>query len=203
MVEQALVNNKDLAKASVAVNRALYNANLAGANLIPAFSGSTQSSASKNVKTGGSSAVSHQGALNVSYTLDLWQRLADTADAAEWSHKATAEDLEATKLSLINSVVTTYYQIAYLNDAISTTEETIKYYNDISSIMQRRLSQGVADSASVDQAQQAVLNARNNLINYQTQRKTAEQTLRNLLNLKPEEVALKSVTHCTIQLVQV
>jgi len=187
VVEQALVNNKDLAKASVAVNRALYNANLAGANLIPAFSGSTQSSASKNVKTGGSSAVSHQGALNVSYTLDLWQRLADTADAAEWSHKATAEDLEATKLSLINSVVTTYYQIAYLNDAISTTEETIKYYNDISSIMQRRLSQGVADSASVDQAQQAVLNARNNLINYQTQRKTAEQTLRNLLNLKPEE----------------
>ena len=57
------------------------------------------------MKTGGSSTVSHQGALNVSYTLDLWQRLADTADAAEWSHKATAEDLEATKLSLINSVV--------------------------------------------------------------------------------------------------
>ena len=187
LVEQALVNNKDLAKASVAVNRALYNANLAGANLIPAFSGSTQSSASKNVKTGGNSTVSHQGALNVSYTLDLWQRLADTADAAEWTHKATTEDLESTKLSLINSVVTTYYQIAYLNDAISTTEETIKYYNDISSIMQRRLSQGIADSASVDQAQQAVLTARNNLINYQTQRKTAEQTLRNLLNLKPEE----------------
>lgn len=187
VVEQALINNKDLAKASVTVNRALYNANLAGAKLIPAFSGSTESSAGKNLKTGVNSSVSHQGTLNVSYTLDLWQRLADTADAAEWSHKATAEDLEATKLSLINSVVTTYYQIAYLNDAISTTEETIKYYNDISSIMQRRLSQGVADSASVDQAQQAVLNARNNLINYQTQRKTAEQTLRNLLNLKPEE----------------
>ena len=195
VVEQALVNNKDLAKASVAVNRALYNANLAGANLIPAFSGSTQSSASKNVKTGGNSTISHKGTLNVSYTLDLWKRLADTADAAEWSHKATAEDLEATKLSLINAVVTTYYQIAYLNDAISTTEETIKYYNDISSIMQRRLSQGVADSASVDQAQQAVLNARNNLINYQTQRKTAEQTLRNLLNLKPEEAINTNFPH--------
>ena len=34
--------------------------------------------------------------------------------------KLLAEDLEATKLSLINSVVTTYYQIVYLNDAIST-----------------------------------------------------------------------------------
>ncbi|OOF59378.1 toxin/drug exporter TdeA [Rodentibacter myodis] len=187
VVEQALLNNKDLAKAAVAVNRALYNANLVGADLVPAFNGSTSSGAQRRIDTGAGSTISHTGSLNVSYTLDLWRRLADTTDAAEWTHKATAEDLEATKLSLINSVVTTYYQIAYLNDAISTTEESIKYYNDISSIMQRRLSQGVADAASVDQAQQSVLTARNNLINYQTQRKTAEQTLRNLLNLKPEE----------------
>ena len=39
VVEQALANNKDLAKAAVSVNRALYSANLAGASLIPAFSG--------------------------------------------------------------------------------------------------------------------------------------------------------------------
>lgn len=195
VVEQALLNNKDLAKAAVAVNRALYNANLVGANLVPTFSGSTSSGAQRRIDTSAgmtasstsTSTVSHGGSLNVTYTLDLWRRLADSADAAEWTHKATTQDLEATKLSLINSVVTTYYQIAYLNDAISTTQESIKYYNDISNIMQRRLSQGVADAASVDQAQQSVLNARNSLINYQTQRKTAEQTLRNLLNLKPEE----------------
>ncbi|OOF54208.1 hypothetical protein BKK56_10070 [Rodentibacter genomosp. 2] len=187
VVEQALLNNKDLAKAAVAVNRALYNANLVGANLVPTFSGSTSSGAQRRIDTSASSTISHTGSLNVAYTLDLWRRLADSADAAEWTHKASAQDLEATKLSLINSVVTTYYQIAYLNDAISTTQESIKYYNDISNIMQRRLSQGVADAASVDQAQQSVLTARNNLINYQTQRKTAEQTLRNLLNLKPEE----------------
>ena len=186
VVEQALLNNKNLAKAAVSLNRALYSANLAGANLIPAFSGSTSSSASKNIKTGGNSTLSHKGSLNVSYTLDLWRRLADAADAAEWTHKATAEDLEATKLSLINSVVTTYYQIAYLNDAISATQDSIKYYTDISAIMQRRFNQGVADSASIDQAQQAVLTARNSLISYETQRKTAEQTLRNLLNLTPD-----------------
>lgn len=187
VVEQALLNNKNLAKAAIAVNRALYNANLVGANLVPSFSGATKSGAQRRIDTSANSAVSHSGSLNVSYTLDLWRRLADSADAAEWTHKATAQDLEATKLSLINSVVITYYQIAYLNDAIATTEESIKYYSDISNIMQRRLSQGVADSASVDQAQQSVLTARNSLITYQTQRKTAEQTLRNLLNLKPDE----------------
>lgn len=187
VVEQALINNKDLAKAAVAVNKALYNANLVGASLVPTFSGSGSAGAQRQIDTSASSTITRTGSLNVSYTLDLWRRLADSASAAEWTHKATAEDLAATRLSLINSVVTTYYQIAYLNDAIATTNDTIKYYTDIGNIMQTRLAQGIADAASVDQAQQAVLTARNNLINYQTQKKTAEQTLRNLLNLKPEE----------------
>lgn len=187
LVDQALANNKDLAKATLAVNIALYNANLIGANLVPAFSGNTTSSASKNIETGGHSVISHGGSLNVSYTLDLWRRLADATSAAEWAHSASQEDLASTRLTLINSVVATYYQLAYLNDAIATTESSIKYYQQISNIMRNRLKQGVADSASVDQAQQSVLTARNNLINYQTQRKTAEQTLRNLLNLKPTD----------------
>ena len=65
---------------------------------------------------------------------------------------------------------------------LAQPNETIKYYTDIGNIMQTRLAQGVADAVSVDQAQQAVLTARNNKLNFETQRKTAEQTLRNLLN---------------------
>jgi len=101
VVEQALINNKDLAKAAVAVNRALYSANLVGANLVPAFNGSTSSAAQRRVDTSANSTISHKGSLNVSYTLDLWQRLANAADAAEWSHKATAEDMESARLSCL------------------------------------------------------------------------------------------------------
>ncbi|HBO38613.1 MAG TPA: hypothetical protein DD638_08095 [Pasteurellaceae bacterium] len=187
IVEQALLNNKDLAKAAVAVNSALYNANLLGADLVPAFSGATESSANRNIRHRDNSTIRHGGSLSVSYTLDLWRRLADVASASEWEHQATQQDLESTRLSLINSVVTTYYEIAYLNDAISVSEDAVNYYLQINSIMQNRLQQGVADSASTDQAQQSVLTARNALIGYQTQKKVAEQTLRNLLNLKPNE----------------
>lgn len=187
LVEQALENNKDLAKAAIAVNTALYNANLIGVNLVPNFSGSVSSSASKNIHDGGSSVISHGGALNVSYTLDLWRRLADSASAAEWRHAASEQDLEAARISLINSVILTYYQLGYLNDAINTVNKTINYYSEINRIMQNKFRQGVADRASSDQAQQAVLTARNTLINYQTQKKTAEATLRNLLNLKPND----------------
>lgn len=190
VVEQALANNKDLAKAAIAVNQALYSANLLGADLVPNFSGSqsgSSSSASRPTDTSANSVIRHTGSLQVSYTLDLWRRLANMASAAEWTHAATQQDLEATRLSLINSVVVTYYQIAYLNDAIAATNDSVKYYSQINQIMQNRMAQGVADRASSDQAQQAVLTARNNLINYETQRKIAEKTLRNLLNLKPNE----------------
>lgn len=186
LVKLALENNKDLAKAAISVNTALYNANLLGADLVPTFSGTIGSSVEKNLNIG-SSEIKHSGSLSVSYTLDLWRRLADAANAAEWTHAATVEDLAATRLSLINSVITSYYQIAYLKDAIKVTEQTIKYYSQINDVMQNKWRQGVADRASSDQAQQSVLTARNTLISYQTQLKTAEQTLRNLLNLKPNE----------------
>ncbi|HHE3606056.1 TPA: TolC family protein [Pasteurella multocida] len=187
LITQGLDNNKNLAKAAINVNKALYQANLLGANLVPTFSGRVESSATRNIEHSQPSKIQHSGSINVSYTLDLWRRLADAASAGEWAYKASAQDLEAARLSLINSLIATYYQIAFLNDAVQATEGTIKYYMQINTIMQNRFKLGVADSASSDQAQQAVLRARNQLITYQTQRKVAEQTLRNLLNLKPNE----------------
>ena len=194
IVDLAIQNNLDLAKSGIAVNKALYNANLVGVDLVPTFSsksgGSVSatkgigSASSNNISTGVSTTVA-KAAFELSYTIDLWKRLADTASAAEWAHKATIEDLKATRLSIINSVVTTYYQLAYYRDAIRITEDSIKDYQQISRILNNKLSAGVIDRLAVDQAQQAVLNARNSAITLRTNQKIAEQTLRNLLNIHP------------------
>ena len=193
LVDQAIKNNLDLAKSAISVNRALYNANLVGANLVPTFSGSGSSSASKgigssnNTNSVGTSTVSNTASFKLSYTVDLWRRLADTASAAEWEHKATQEDLKAARLSLINSVVATYYQIAYYKDAIAVTNRTIKNYEQISSILNNKLKVGAIDPLAVEQAQQATLSARNSVVGLETSLKTAEQTMRNLLNLQPNQ----------------
>lgn len=193
LVEQAIKNNVDLAKSAIAVNRALYNANLVGANLVPTFSGSASSSASKgvgssnNTNSVGTSTVNNTASFNLSYTIDLWRRLADSASAAEWEHKATQEDLKAARLSLINSVVATYYQIAYYKDAIAVTNRTIKNYEQISNILNNKLKVGAIDPLAVEQAQQATLSARNSVVGLETSLKTAEKTMRNLLNLQPNQ----------------
>lgn len=193
LVERALNNNLNLAKSAIAVNRALFNANLVGANLVPSFSGSGSMSASRGVGPAsnrvstGVTSINNQIGFNMSYTIDLWKRLADTASAAEWEHKATIEDLKATRLSIINGVISSYYQLGYYRDAINITEKSIKHYEQIAKILNNKLQAGAIDRLAVDQAQQAIISSRNNLVSLRTNQKAAEQTLRNLLNLKPND----------------
>lgn len=194
VVEAALANNINLAKSAIAVNRALYQANLLGAELVPTFSASGKSSATKgagsaqdNAISTSHSTVSHQAGINLSYTLDLWRRLADTASAAEWEYKATQEDQQAARLALINAVVNNYYQLAYLRDAISLTEKNLKNYEQMSAILANKSRVGLTDQLTSDQAIQATLAIKNTLLNLQSSQKVAEQSLRNLLNLKPND----------------
>ncbi|QLB20316.1 hypothetical protein A6B43_01540 [Vespertiliibacter pulmonis] len=208
LIEMALNNNVNLAKAAIAVNLALYQANLISADLIPTFSGSGQSSVSKgvgsastNVVSTGVSKTNNQLGFNLSYTLDLWGRLHDASSAAEWEKKATEEDLQAARLSLINGIVSSYYNLAYFNDAIRVTQQTIKGYEEINRILTNKFKVGLIDSLGVDQSAQSILAAKNTLIQLQTGKKTAEQTLRNLVNLKPNEpLTVKSPTLSKVSL---
>ena len=187
IVETALANNLDLAQSAISVNRALYQANLIGADLVPSFSGDLNGSARKNIRHGGASNRTVGGELAVSYELDLWRKLADAADAAEWEYEATVQDLAAVRLSLINNVVAAYFYLAYLNQAIQVTTDSLENYRQIEQITSSKYSLGKVDALEQAQARQAVLSAENSLINLQTQAKDYEETLRNLLNLHPGE----------------
>ncbi|QGM80632.1 toxin/drug exporter TdeA [Otariodibacter oris] len=197
LVNQALENNVNLAKAAIAVNMALYNANLVGANLIPSFNANEpvgRSSATKGIGESdtsmistGTSRVNHQLGFNLSYTIDLWGRLRDSASAAEWEKEATEQDLQAARLSLINAVVSSYYNLAYYHDAIAVTEKSIKAYEQINRILTNQFRAGLIDELSVAQSQQSILSARNTMISLKSAEKMADQILRNLLNLAPSQ----------------
>lgn len=189
LVEQALSNNTDLKKAAINVNKALYQANILGAGLGPAFNASVGASANKNLKDGGSSTPSFSSQLGLSYEIDLWQRLNAKADAQVWEYQATQQDLAATRLTLINNVVDAYFNIAYLNEAIALTEKTVKQYQDIARIAAAKYKHGKDDAAQPRRAEQSLLSAQNSLIQLRNNRAAAEETLRNLLNLKPGETA--------------
>ncbi|ASK28072.1 TolC family protein [Neisseria chenwenguii] len=187
LINQAFANNIDLKQAALNVNKALYQAKILRADLVPSFSGSLGASTSKNLKTGGSPSDSFSSQLGLSYELDLWQKLRASANAQAWEYRATQEDLANTRLTLANNVADAYFNIAYLNEAITLTEKTVKQYEAVARISNTKYRLGKSDSSEPTQSNQSLLGARSSLLTLKTNRDTLEQTLRNLLNLKPGE----------------
>ncbi|MDO4878069.1 MAG: TolC family protein [Neisseria sp.] len=186
VMQQALDNNADLKQAAISVNKALYEANILGADLVPGFNASLSANTTRNLKEGGHS-ENFSSQLGLSYELDLWRKLSAKADAQVWEYQATREDLANTRLTLANNVADTYFNIAYLNRAIGLTKKNIARYQEIDRIARAKYRHGKADSATPTQAGQSLLSAQDNLISLEASRESLIQTLRNLLNLKPDE----------------
>lgn len=186
LIELGLKNNSDLAKAAININKALYQAKIIGSDLVPEFSGNLSSGASKNIESGGSSNIDHSGSFNISYEVDLWQRLRDMKDAQEWEYKATIEDYEKTKLTLINSIIDSYFSIIYLENYIEINKNMSKNYLDIEKIVENKLRYGTVGILDKKQAEREVIRSNNTLISYEKDKKEQESLLRNLLNLRPD-----------------
>lgn len=186
LVQQAFANNIDLKQAALNVNKALYQANILGANLVPSFNGSAGASASRNLKEGGSS-NNFSSQLGLSYELDLWKKLSAQADAQVWQYRATKQDLANTRLTLANNIADAYFNIAYLNEAIALNQKSEQQYSEIRRITDAKYRHGKVDANQSVQAEQSLLNAQNTVLSLQNSRDAAEETLRNLLNLKPNE----------------
>lgn len=189
-VTLAQERNIDLARSAIAVNRALYQARLLSADLLPSFSGDASARASRSLDRGNASPAwrqSWEGGVGVSYELDLWRRLRDTADASEWEYRATIEDMISARLALINSVVSGWFYLAYTEQAIGVTERAEKRYERLLELAQNKYRLGKTDSLEPLQAEQALFAARNDTSSLRAQRAEAMQTMRNLLNLRPGE----------------
>lgn len=186
LIELGLKNNSDLAKAAININKALYQAKIIGSDLVPEFSGNLSSGTSKNIESGGSSNIDHSGSFNISYEVDLWQRLRDMKDAQEWEYKATIEDYEKTKLTLINSIIDSYFSIIYLENYIEINKNMSKNYLDIEKIVENKLRYGTVGILDKKQAEREGIRSNNTLISYEKDKKEQESLLRNLLNLKPD-----------------
>ncbi len=184
LVEQALANNVDLKQAAISVNKALYQANILGAGLVPEYNASLSANASRNLDTRENS-HRYSSQLGLSYELDLWRRLNATASAQVWEQRATEQDLAAARLTVANNVADAYFQVAYLNEAIKLTEQSIGHYQQILQIARSKYRHGRSASIEVTQAEQSLLSAQNSLLALQQNREKTEATLRNLLNLRP------------------
>ena len=186
LISLALKNNIDLAKSAIAVNKALAQAGVLQADLVPSFNANLGVETGKNIKTGGSWNESYKSGVSLSYEIDLWRKLANSADAAMWEANATKYDLEAARLALINSVADAYFEAKYQKESINLYEKTLKNYEELEAIIKAKFELGKEEELSLKQVKSSVISAKNRILNASKSLDAAEKTLRNLLNVRPE-----------------
>lgn len=186
LVERALERNLDLARSTISVNRALYQARQLGAELVPSFSASGEGSSTTSLNDGGTSR-SFNASFGLSYELDLWGRLRHAASAQAWEYRATEQDREAARLALINSVVNTWYSMAYTSRSLDLSRKSLRYYEELLRIMREKFLAGKTDGLDTAQTEQSLFAQKTTVLTLEEQFREEEQTLRNLLDMRPEE----------------
>lgn len=185
LIERALLTNNDLAAATIKVKRAQLSSRLIDTNLTPAFSATASSSLNRDLgdhretKTSGAT-------ISASYELDLWGKLASARDAGRWEAEATEFDRRSTALTLVGTVATNYWTIAYLNERISTVEASIVNAERILELVEVKYQAGAVSALDKVQARQTIASQKAQLTQLQQQRVEARNALAILFDQAPE-----------------
>jgi len=185
LIERALKTNNDLAAATIKVKRAQLTSRLTRTNLTPSLSATASSSRSRDlanhITTDSSGAT-----VSASYELDLWGKLASARDASSWEAEATEFDRKSTALSLVGTVATNYWTIAYLNDRIASVEASIASAEKILRLVEVKYAAGAVSAQDKVQAQQTIISQKAQLTQLQQQLNEARNALAILFDQAPE-----------------
>jgi NodT family efflux transporter outer membrane factor (OMF) lipoprotein len=193
LVDTALARNNDLAAAALRVRQAQLQAGLAGTSLNPTLSASINSSASRRLENNTTGTSRGSGVnLAVGYEVDLWGRLANARNAAEWEAQATAQDRETTALALTATTAGLYWQLAYLNERVASSTQSLAYASKTLELVQAQYKAGAVSALEVREAQQAVTSQQAALTQLEQQRVETRNAAALLLDGPPTTATLRS-----------
>lgn len=159
LVQKALAANQDLAASAARIEQARAAAQIAGSNLYPQASlGGSANRTFNNPVTGGrDSAVNNSSAtLSLSYELDFWGRIHNTARAADLRADATAYDYQT--LALVTAADTASNYIRYLADSarLTVAENTRRDVAETARLTEARYLAGTLSSVENNQQKVAL-----------------------------------------------
>lgn len=187
LIDKALATNNDLAAATIRLRRARLAAGLTATDLRPDLSVAINQNLTKHLDSGTSS-KRLQTSIDLSWEPDLWGKLASSRDADEWEARATEEDRANTALSLVRTTADLYWQIAYLNQAIATSRESIDYTQKTLDLVAVRVEAGNASELERLQAGQSLASQKADLTDLMQQMTEARNSLTVLFDRAPGPV---------------
>ncbi len=150
LVEEVLAKNNDLAVAALKVKEARLRADLALDQFLPDMSASASATNSRELKKPYRMTRTYSASANATYEVDLWGKLASQMDSADWEAEATEDDRQAAAVSLIGTTVNLYWKIAYLNERLALSQESIEYLKKTLDLAKAK--HGAGATSAIDEA---------------------------------------------------
>lgn len=189
LVDAALERNNDLAAAALKVRRAQLQAGLAQSDLLPTVGATGNFNRSRTLSGSRVTTRTTNVELSASWELDLWGRLSSARDAADWETVATEEDRQAAALSLIGTTANLYWQTAFLNQRLASSQESIAYARRTLELVQAQYAAGGASGLEVAEARQNLASQEAARTDLQQQRVEAINGLTILFDGPPDRIA--------------
>ena len=100
-------------------------------------------------------------------------KLARQRDAAEWASRASEQDLQTARLTLLANAATNYWRIGFLNQQIGVSRASIAYAKQTLRLANARYRAGSISALDVVNAEQNVLTQESRLLTLQHERQQA------------------------------
>ncbi|MBW1996354.1 MAG: efflux transporter outer membrane subunit [Deltaproteobacteria bacterium] len=193
LVEEALLNNWDIKKATARVLEARSRLVQSHADRLPRFDLEARAQRQRQASvspfgtgTSRETTKSHVLSIPASFELDLWGRLAKTEEAARAELAKAREDRLTIAQSIVAETITLYFQIESLERRIQITLESIRTYRLSLKVVENRYRRGLISVLDVRQARRLLAQTEALLPPLRQQLGTLQQRLAVLVGRYPE-----------------
>ena len=137
-------------------------------------------------------ATAYTGSLDVAWTLDIWQQLANASEAEQANLAATTYAYQGAKDLLAANIMQAYLALVQFNQLIAVESQRVAVYKTNETIIVDRYRKGLMSLNELDTAQANTQSSQANLIDYQNQYQDALRNLSLLTGITKNKISYQA-----------
>jgi len=188
LIKAALENNYDVKIAAARVEEFRANTGVSGTARLPRVSAGFNARSSRRLvnQTGGNPETrDYKAAVDASYEVDLWGRLASLDEAARAGLLSTEYAAEGVRTALVSDVATSYFDLLKFDRQLDIARRTVKNREKFFDLTKSQYDRGAVSMLEVGRAASSLSQAKATIPDLMRQVEQTENLLSTLLGKDP------------------
>lgn len=187
LINTALVQNKNIQIAIARIEESQLHFDISKSGFYPSISYYTNGSSSVNSEASGFSNSVAPG-LNVSYTVDLWQKIKTLNEIELQNFYASEEAYKGLNISIISAMASAYVSLRDIDNRLIIAEKTADNFQANLDVMQARFNAGFISEVDLAQSKIQLSEAKTAIEVFTRSRDQIENGISILLGSAPRDI---------------